>query len=1067
LLFVTQAAILYNLKGRHQNNKPYTRTGDIVIACNPFQWFHELYTEKMRALYSNKLVWGDSKDDPRDSLEPHVYEVSALCYKGLAFTGKDQSILVSGESGAGKTETVKICMNHMASVQEGPSQRGGDELDPVVKRVVESNPLLEAFGNAKTRRNDNSSRFGKYLQLQFDNSEAGTMAYGPTTDSKCKLAGSVCDVYLLEKNRVVGHDAEERTYHIFYQLLAAPESEKARFWSGLKGTNNDSFKYIGHTNTTKIEGMSDAEHFEKTCETLALIGVKGAKLDSMIQAICIVLQLGNLAFDPDSSDDDKSKVTTKSELKSLAELMGVSSRDLTNAITERTMKTKTEEHKVPLNATAAKNACDALAKEIYGNIFLWLVKEINIATCAQDNYKDGTMTSFGIVGLLDIFGFESFVTNRFEQLCINYANEKLQQKFTEDIFRSVQAEYESEGIELADISYDDNTDVLDLIEGRHGLLALLNEECVRPKGNDQDFVQKALSQHKGSDCFIANLMDRVSFGIHHYAGKVMYDAECFISRNQDTLPTDLSELCAKSTNTVVASVMADDAATEAPSGGGRGPPKRQKSNLVAPTVWGKYRTQLASLMANLRKTESRYIRCIKPNMTKKPVLLEHIPTVEQLRCAGVIAAVTLSRSAFPNKINNSVVRYRYASMWDMAAFPSKRNDNMTHDEALRADCNALLLCALASKEEKIDGKVVRAFAVGNNRSYFRAGALEFLESNRLENGLDEPATQIQKMVRGMLLRSKLDDLTWEARETDRLKKEKLERKNKAKLEKKAAEEKQKKIEEARKKAEEKEMRAANEAAERAKKVKAERMKKERAERRAREEEEEVAKQAIKQLKREVVELEKELEEKAYKIERKIKAAQSGSEELQEEKDELQKKYDSHLKKSNSIDKTEVAANKKKVEESEKIVAYLRKENKKVRDQTEKMKEDLQEMKEQNNRLIEANASAGASLDSMEKQKKNIASHNTKLDDNFKKYKAQNAQLKHDLENRNSYYHAETKIRDEYERAMEQIVDLLEDRCKDPKLVEDVNTAQLQCEVIASHKAGGLSPGLLGSDVSDI
>jgi myosin-5 len=1002
LLFVTQAAILYNLKGRHQNNKPYTRTGDIVIACNPFQWFTELYTEKMRALYSNKLVWGDSKDDPRDSLEPHVYEVSALCYKGLAFTGKDQSILVSGESGAGKTETVKICMNHMASVQSGPGQKDSNELDPVVKRVVDSNPLLEAFGNAKTRRNDNSSRFGKYLQLQFDNSEAGTMAYGPTAESKCKLAGSVCDIYLLEKNRVVGHDAEERTYHIFYQLLAAPESEKAKFWSCLKGTNNDSFKYVGHTDTTKIEGLSDAEHFQKTCETLALIGVKGAKLDSMIQAICIVLQLGNLAFDPDSSDVDKSKVTTKSELKSLAELMGVSSGDLTNAITERTMKTKTEEHKVPLNATSAKNACDALAKEIYGNIFLWLVKEINIATCAEDNYKDGTMTSFGIVGLLDIFGFESFVTNRFEQLCINYANEKLQQKFTEDIFRSVQAEYESEGIPLVDISYDDNSDVLDLIEGRGGLLALLNEECVRPGGNDQEFVHKGLSQNKSSLCLIVNKLDRCSFGIHHYAGKVMYDADCFISRNQDTLPTDLSELCAKSTNTVVASVMADDAATEAPIGSGRGPPKRQKSNIVAPTVWSKYKTQLASLMADLRKTESRYIRCIKPNMTKKPVLLEHIPTVEQLRCAGVIAAVTLSRSAFPNKINNSVVRYHYASMWDSKAFPSEATDDMTRDEQIRADCNAILLCALASKEEKVDGKVIRAFAVGNNRSYFRAGALEFLESNRLENGLDEPATQIQKMVRGMLLRAKWHDMTTGARETDRLRKEQEEE-----------EEKRKQIEKARKKKEEKEMKA---------------------------------KEAIDQLKEEALTLEKDLEEKMRGIDTKAKAAESKAEEVEEEKDALQKKYDCEVKKSDLANEKEVAANKKRVEESEKIVAYLKKENKKVREQTEKMKEDLQEMKDQNNRLIDANASAGVSLDSMEKQKKNIASHNTKLDDNFKKYKAQNTQLKHDLENRNAYFHAETKIRDGYEKAMEQIVNLIAQRCTDVQLVEEVNTAQMQCEV---------------------
>jgi myosin-5 len=1067
IFVVAQAGILYNLKSRHQNNKPYTRTGDIVIACNPFQWFTELYTEKQRALYSNKLVWGDTENDPRESLEPHVYEVSALCYKGLAFTGNDQSILVSGESGAGKTETVKICMNHMASVQNGPSQGGGDELDPVVKRVVESNPLLEAFGNAKTRRNDNSSRFGKYLQLQFDNN-SGASSFGPKTETQCKLAGSVCDVYLLEKNRVVGHDTEERTYHIFYQLLAAPDSEKTKFWSGLKGTNNNSFKYIGHTDTTKIEGMSDAEHFQKTCETLALIGVKGAKLDSMIQAICIVLQLGNLAFNADSSDADKSQVATKSELKDLAELMGVSKTDLQNAVTERTVKTKTEEFKVPLNADGAKDACDALAKEIYGNIFLWLVKEINIATCAEDNYQDGTMTTFGIVGLLDIFGFESFVTNRFEQLCINYANEKLQQKFTEDIFRSVQAEYEAEGIELADISYDDNTDVLDLIEGRHGLLALLNEECVRPKGNDQDFVQKALSQNKDSDCFIVNKMDRASFGIHHYAGKVMYDADGFLNRNQDTLQTDLGELCAKSTNTVVTSVMADDAGASAaaPSSGGRGPPKRQKSNIVAPTVWGKYKTQLASLMGSLRKTESRYIRCIKPNMAKKPVLLEHIPTVEQLRCAGVIAAVTLSRSAFPNKLNNNVVRFRYASLWDKEAFPSKADDSMTRDEVLRADCNALLLCALACKEEKENGKVIRAFAIGNTRSYFRAGALEYLESNRLSGGLDEPATTIQKIVRGMILRGKLDELTSGAREEERLKKEAIERKAKAKIEKKAAEKKQKQMEEARLKKVERDKQAAAESAKREKTEKASRLKKQRATRRALAEEEESEKEQIRQLNDEARVLERELEEKKIMHEKKAKAA-NPSVEIEEEKAELELRYANHTKKVNMVDKKELVAKMKKVEESEKIVAYLRKENKKVRDQTEKMKEDLQEMKEQNNRLVEANASAGASLDSMEKQKKNIAAHNVKLDENYKKYKTQNSQLKRDMENRNAYFNAEVTIRGEYEKAMEQIVDLLEERCKDNKLVDAVNAAHLECEIMSSYKSEGLSPDLLGSDVSDM
>jgi len=1066
LPYLHEAGILYNLKQRHFDGHPYTRTGDIIIAVNPFQWFTDLYTEKKRVYYSNRLVWSDDNEkDAREGMEPHVYEVSALSYKGLAFGGTDQSILVSGESGAGKTETVKICMNHMASVQKGPSTGGGDELDPVVKRVVESNPLLEAFGNAKTRRNDNSSRFGKYLQLQFDNSEASLMQYAGKGESKCKLAGSKCEVYLLEKNRVVGHDSEERTYHIFYQLLAAPDSEKTKYWDKLRGTNNDSFKYIGYTDTTKIEGMSDAEHFQKTVETLNLINVTGDKLNSMMRAICTVMQLGNLAFAPLGGDRDKSTCTTPNEVKDLAALMKVSESDLLNAFCERTMKTKTEEYKVPLNPENAKDAADALAKEIYGKVFLWLVEEINAATCAEDNYKAKQLSSFGIIGLLDIFGFESFVVNRFEQLCINYANEKLQQKFTEDIFRSVQQEYESEGIELTEIWYDDNTDVLDLIEGRTGLLALLNEECVRPKGNDQDFVQKALQQNAKSPCLITNKMDRMSFGIHHYAGKVMYDADQFVSRNMDMLPTDLDDLCRKSDNFII---KKDDSPPPEAAPTGRSAPKRQKSNLVAPTVWGKYKTQLASLMTNLRKTNSRYIRCIKPNMRKVPVVMEHLPTVEQLRCAGVVAAVTLSRSAFPNRLDSQVAKFRYAIMWNPTAFPSKRSSSDSAEEALRHDVDAILSCALKSKEEINDkGKVVKAFVVGRTRTYFRAGALEFLESNRLENGLDAPATVIQKIARGFLVRKNWDEMVSGAREAEKKAQEEEERKKREAAAKKAAEERARQQEIMRKKKEAEMARIKAEKEAQAKAAELERLKKEREERERIQKEEDEHNNRIKELKRQIRDMEKELENTKLKAEKAIKIAEGEADEAEAEQAELKKKYEEIVAMAASVDKAEIAASSKKIEESEKIVAYLRKENKKVRDQTDKMKEDLTDMKEQSNRLIEANASAGASLDSLDKQKKNLAAHNQKIIDNMKKFTDQNVQLKADLDNRNAYFRAETKIRAMYEKAMSEIVEVLETRCRDSKLVEDVVAASLQCEAIAAHKTGNITPGLISSDVSDM
>lgn len=1050
---------MYNLKKRHVLGKPYTRTGDIIIAVNPFQWFTDLYTEDKRSYYSNKIVWTEKKTqkDPRDGMEPHVYEVSALSYKGLAFGGEDQSILVSGESGAGKTETVKIAMNHMASVQKGPAKRGDSGLDPVVQRVVDSNPLLEAFGNASTRRNDNSSRFGKYLQLQFDNSEAGVMAFGDLSESKCKLAGSVCEVYLLEKNRIIGHDPEERTYHIFYQLLAAPN--KADYWDKLSGKKNTDFKYVMKSPLDKIEKMTDKEHYENTVKVLKMVGVSGQKLKDMFRAICAVIQLGNLSFKP--KGDDGSQCSTLQEMKDLAELLGIAEDKINLAFTERTMKTRTETYKVPLKTDSAKEAADSLAKEIYGKVFLWVVDQINIATDATTNYKDGTMSKFGIIGMLDIFGFESFQVNRFEQLCINYANEKLQQKFTEDIFRSVQQEYEAEGIELAEIWYDDNTDVLDLIEGRSGLLALLNEECVRPKGNDFDYVQKALQQNKNSPCLITNKLDRTSFGIHHYAGKVMYDAVGFVASNQETLPTDLEDLAMMSSNPLVALEN-----KPAPSAGGRSGPKRQKSNLVAATVWGKYKTQLASLMTNLRKTNSRYIRCIKPNMKKVPVLMEHTPTVEQLRCAGVVAAVTLSRSAFPNRLDNGVVRFRYSGQWDARAFPSKRKDSMSQSQQISADIDAMMTCALKSKEEEIKGKLVKAFVVGKTRTYFRAGALEFLEANRLENGLDAPAINIQRIVRGFIVRKSWIDRLREAQNDEAKKKAEEEERRQQELRKKKAAEESRKRAELQRQREEKARREREERERKEREEELERQRKEREEKLRIEKEEKEAKKIIKGLKHEAKELESDLENKKRSNERKIEKAEAEIEQLENEKNELEEEHSRIMREAASIDKAEIAANKKKIEESEKIVGYLKKENKKVRDQTEKMKEDLQDLKEQNNRLIEANASAGASLDSLEKQKKNIAAHNSKLDENIKKWKSQNQQLKADLENRTAYYRAETKIRAEYEKTMERIIEMMENKCDDANLIEEVSNAQMQCEAMAAQK-GGSSPGLTGSDVSDL
>jgi myosin-5 len=996
-------------------------------------------------------VWEVNDGDPRDEMEPHVYECSSLAYKGLAFGGTNQSILVSGESGAGKTETVKICMNHMASVQRGYQELKGagdapDELDPVVKRVVMSNPLLETFGNSKTRRNDNSSRFGKYLQLQFDNSVAKTMGSSNKDPSRCVLAGSKCEVYLLEKNRVVGHDDMERTYHVFYQLLAAPDSEKAKFWDGLVGTDNLSFKYIMDTHTTKIEGMTDGQHYTSTVETLALVGIDGEKLKTLMRAISVVLQCGNLTFGPCKGDKDKSEITSTKAMTDLADLMGVADKDLVVAFTERTMKTKTEQYKVPLNADAAKDAADAFAREVYGKLFLWVVKEVNAATCAEDNYKGGSMKEFGIVGLLDIFGFESFVVNRFEQLCINYANEKLQQKFTEDTFRAVQLEYEAEGIELADISYDDNTDVLDLIEGRSGLLAMLNEECVRPGGSDEAFVSKAIAANKKTDCMIVNMHDRMSFGVHHYAGKVMYSADGFVGRNQDTLPTDLEDIAKKSTNEIIANdseVVNPEPAAESSR---KAPPKRQKSNLVAPTVWGKYKTQLASLMGSLRKTDSRYIRCIKPNMAKLPLLMDHIPTVEQLRCAGVVAAVTLARSAFPNRLGNGDVRWRYGSMWDRKKYLSESTSDMSKEEALRADCDVILRSALAERVATEDKK---QYVCGKTRSYFRAGVLEYLEEARAA-GLEAQAVTIQKLARGVAARKRLKGATKIAEEA---------------AEALLAKERAIKFEEER---EEREAKEREEAA--AEAIAAE----------ARAAKQILEKQANEE--REAREEEREIVRKKYKIQMadlkaKMKKADDDSEErLQEAKDDkaqLEKDIE-ELKELTSEDNTKAlmepkrlaAQQAKKLEEHSKMIDFLKKENKKIRKDHDKVAEKFAVVKKNNDKLLKVNEDVGGDFEDVDSSATKVNDKNESLTEALEQAMIDNKQLKADTMQRQTDYMMQAETRLEFQKTMARILNMIQERSKEPQIVEDSVIIALECEAESKSIMAALEAETEDSDSDD-
>lgn len=1021
------------MKARHCESKPYTRTGDIIIACNPYEWLDHLYTEKEQISYSKKLVWDKTEGDPRKNVRPHVYETSSLSYKGLAVDGVDQSILVSGESGAGKTETVKICMNHIASVQQGPNAGkggSGDGSDKVVQRVVESNPLLEAFGNAKTRRNDNSSRFGKYIQLQFDRQESkSAMSAGitPTT-----LAGSKCEVYLLEKSRITGHDEKERTYHVFYQILGADESDKAKIWSGLKGKKEESFKYIGKSAPLKIDGLTDSQHYYETCKALALIDIKDEKLLTLMRAITVVMQLGNLTFSAKHGDHEASAISSRNELDDLIDLVGIPARELEAALTERLMTTRGETFKVPLKPDAAKDSCDAFAKEIYSKVFLWLVREINDATCAEINYTGDRKTGFGVIGLLDIFGFESFPINGFEQLCINYANEKLQQKFTKDIFQTVQEEYKFEGIALDDIRYDDNSDVLALIESRTGLLAMLNEECVRPKGSDKEFVYKAINQNKTSSCLIADkLLGPLDFGIHHYAGKVVYFADGFIARNNDTLAADLNDAAKKSTNDIIANHFQNEAMMNGVSASvpaTRAAPKRGKSNIVSDTLWTKFRNQLNSLMKNLNETQSRYIRCIKPNTVKKPRVMMHMTTIEQLRCAGVVAAVTISRSAFPNRLDHRACLERFKVLNKVKGKKKGKLDQGDPKEEVQK--------MLSKTLDPLATPDFTPFVVGKTRVYFRLGVLEFLENERMK-GWDQWALDIQRVTRGWLVRKKNGGRRMMSKTPQVVVLQCWWRCHVAKKEAK----KRRKIKKNKKKNEKKKTKAAIKIQAHARtylwRPKFQKLLKEKREKDS--------------LRNKIKDLESRVREAESARAKEVKEAREAAElEMEAYRTKVKKDL------ANNKDQEKKSAQQQTlIDESGKIIEYLRKENMKLRNQNDNMRKDFRSLKENNQRLMEANASAGESFSALNEHAKQLNGTNAKLIKNVEAYKQQLEKLKDDLKTRQAYYLAEAEARLAYQKTMAQIVGAIQDKCRDPQLVEDVVIMALECEAEAKSERAAL------------
>ncbi|GLE06274.1 hypothetical protein PINS_up015521 [Pythium insidiosum] len=696
LNYLHEAAILFNVKTRFLQKLPYTYTGEICIAVNPYQWLPELYEDEQHMKYLQL---------PKEELPPHVYATSVASYDNMRRTERNQSILVSGESGAGKTETTKILMNHLATIAGGLN-------NTTIKKIVEASPLLESFGNAKTVRNDNSSRFGKFTLLQFD--QHGT------------LVGAKCRTYLLEKTRVISHEAPERNYHIFYQILESGDLAK-----DLLLDPSRLYKYTGDGSAQKIEGKSDAKHFEKTRHALELIGLSDAEQRPLYEVLAGVLHLGEMNLISNPSNDEESLIPEGDEgTKAAIELLGVTWDAIQKALCSRTMRAVNDVYSVPLKKEQAMDCRDALAKAIYSNVFDWLVATINQSLSDDKNMHNH-------VGVLDIFGFEHFKHNSFEQFCINYANEKLQQKFTQDVFKTVQIEYEEEGITWNHIEYADNQDVLTVIESKMGIISLLNEELMRPKGNEESFMSKVASLHKDDMAHVIEFprTSRTQFLIKHYAAPVMYESVGFLEKHKDALLPDLSELMRGSTKPFIAALFEpkpQPKAVEAEPvrGGAR---KRGGGALALSTVGTQFKESLTELMNTINATKVHYVRCIKPNPIKSPSTMDQNMVVSQLRCAGVIEAIRIARAAYPNRLQHSDILDKF---WHFVP---------NEGDTARDKCELLM--------KKLKLSTPEQYQMGKSRVYFQLGVLEELEDRR-KKFLDTKAVRLQAIMKGFMARIK-------------------------------------------------------------------------------------------------------------------------------------------------------------------------------------------------------------------------------------------------------------------------------------------------------------------------
>uniref|UniRef100_A0A8B9E8F9 Myosin VC n=1 Tax=Anser cygnoides TaxID=8845 RepID=A0A8B9E8F9_ANSCY len=702
LSYLHEPAVLHNLKVRFVESKLiYTYSGIILVAINPY---------KQLPIYGDAIIHAYSGQNMGD-MDPHIFAVAEEAYKQMARNNKNQSIIVSGESGAGKTVSARYTMRYFATVSKSTSNAHVED------KVLASNPITEAVGNAKTTRNDNSSRFGKYTEISFDQSY--------------RIIGANMRTYLLEKSRVVFQSENERNYHIFYQLCASamqPEFQHLKLGSAEK------FNYTRMGGNTVIEGVDDRANMVETQKTFALLGnflgisTTYFQMD-IFKTLAAILHLGNVEITLEDS-----------HLNIFCELLDLNFDKMTQWLCHRKIITTSETVIKPMTKPQAVNARDALAKKIYSHLFDFIVERINQAL--QFTGKQHTF-----IGVLDIYGFETFDVNSFEQFCINYANEKLQLQFNLHVFKLEQEEYMKEDIPWTLIDFYDNQPVIDLIEAKMGILELLDEECLLPHGTDENWLQKLYNNFVNKNAlFEKPRMSNTSFIIQHFADKVEYKCEGFLEKNRDTVYEVLMEILKESKFRLCANFFQDNPVSISPFSSTINiksarpvlkPPNKQLRMTVGSKVLCKhtFRSSLSLLMETLNATTPHYVRCIKPNDEKQPFEFDSKRVAQQLRACGVLETIRISAQSYPSR-------------WTYIEFFSRYSILMTQQELSLNDkkqiCKIVLQRLIQDPNQ---------YQFGRTKIFFRAGQVAYLEKLRSDK-LRHACIMIQKNVRGWLQRKK-------------------------------------------------------------------------------------------------------------------------------------------------------------------------------------------------------------------------------------------------------------------------------------------------------------------------